>query len=470
MALKLGTTALTALYLGSTAISTAYLGSVQVYDAGGAAFDPASLFASGEQGVWYEPSTSTCFTDTGGTTPATYGDAVAYLQDKSGNGNHATQTTFDNRPTLARVPEGGRRNLLEYTEEFDSDAYWTKYGASIDNDVSGIVAPDGTQTADSITETATSGPHSIGDGTRITGAFTFSVYVKYKSKQWFRISAGTIGTCYFDLLNGERGSEAVGLTSTMTPLPANGWYRITVSGTGTSVEFFFGLADADGTLTYSGDGTSGTYIWGAQLEAASSATAYQRVVDQYDITESGVDSLDYLSFGGTDDGMSTAAIDFTGTDKMSVFAGVRKLSDSLQVIAENTPSTGSFIEIVGSPVGPAAQYSSGSRGTATGKINQFAVSAASFAAPITNVLTSTHDIFGDLSTIRINGAASGTNGIGDKGAGNFGNHELWIGIRNNLTLPFNGHLYGLIVRGATSDGTEISNTEAYLATRSGVTL
>ena len=40
-------------------------------------------------------------------------------------GSHATQTTSAKRPVLARHPEGGIRNLLSYTQEFD-DAYWTK--------------------------------------------------------------------------------------------------------------------------------------------------------------------------------------------------------------------------------------------------------------------------------------------------------------------------------------------------------
>ena len=40
-------------------------------------------------------------------------------------GNHAIQTTSTKRPVLARHPEGGIRNLLSYTQEFD-DGYWSK--------------------------------------------------------------------------------------------------------------------------------------------------------------------------------------------------------------------------------------------------------------------------------------------------------------------------------------------------------
>jgi len=64
------------------------------------AFDPASLFASNEEGVWYDPSDlSTLYQDSTGTTPVTAdGDPVGRIEDKSGNGNHATQSTAANRP------------------------------------------------------------------------------------------------------------------------------------------------------------------------------------------------------------------------------------------------------------------------------------------------------------------------------------------------------------------------------------
>lgn len=73
---------------------------------GGAPFDPASLFADGEQGAWYEPGPSTAFQDTAGTTPAGLGDPVGRLNDLSGYGNHATQATAASRPTLQQTAGG----------------------------------------------------------------------------------------------------------------------------------------------------------------------------------------------------------------------------------------------------------------------------------------------------------------------------------------------------------------------------
>jgi hypothetical protein len=65
------------------------------------AFSPLDLFGSGEEGAWYDPSDlSTVWQDAAGTTPATAGDPVGRIDDKSGNGNHATQSTSTKRPTL----------------------------------------------------------------------------------------------------------------------------------------------------------------------------------------------------------------------------------------------------------------------------------------------------------------------------------------------------------------------------------
>lgn len=66
----------------------------------GKRFTPARLFTSAEAGAWYDPSDlSTLWQDTAGTSPVTAdGQAVARIDDKSGNGHHLTQATAANRP------------------------------------------------------------------------------------------------------------------------------------------------------------------------------------------------------------------------------------------------------------------------------------------------------------------------------------------------------------------------------------
>ena len=57
-------------------------------------------FSEGGQGIWYEPSPQTCFTDINGTVPANDGDSVAYMVDSSGSGFYVIESTLATRPIL----------------------------------------------------------------------------------------------------------------------------------------------------------------------------------------------------------------------------------------------------------------------------------------------------------------------------------------------------------------------------------
>ena len=76
-----------------------------------------TLFASGEQGVWYDPSDlSTMYQDAAGTIPVTgMEQPVGKILDKSGRGNHATQATTASRPRLS-----ARVNIINSTEDITS--------------------------------------------------------------------------------------------------------------------------------------------------------------------------------------------------------------------------------------------------------------------------------------------------------------------------------------------------------------
>lgn len=89
---------------------------------GGATFNPATLFAAGEVGAWYDPSDlSTMFQDSAGTIPAVVNQPVGRINDKSGNARHAVQATTAAKPVLRLV--GGK-----YYLEFDGVDDWA--GAS----------------------------------------------------------------------------------------------------------------------------------------------------------------------------------------------------------------------------------------------------------------------------------------------------------------------------------------------------
>ena len=373
-------------------------------------------------------------------------------------GNHATQSTLAARPTYGIEPMGGRRNLLTYSEDF-SNAAWLKFNPPTiaQNDVA---APNGALTACRVTLTSTS-KSSIYQATSTNGIpARRGIYAKFGTARflWFEATS-TTPTVWFDLQNGTVSGNTSGGTASISDV-GNGWYLCSVAVSASATNFSFGFSNASGSEVQ----TVGQYswVWGAQIELGSTATPYQKVTTEYDVTEAGVPTCHYVAYGGAHS-MSTAAINFTGTDKMSVFAGVRKLSDpAAGIVVESSDTvennTGSIIVFTNPGV-----YGAKLRGT----FNQQAISTAStYAPPVSSILTAFGDIAADINTLRVDGVQKAQS-TSDQGTGNFGNYPLFIGRRNNATLPFNGRDYGIIIVGKTASPTEISTTEAWLGDKTG---
>lgn len=76
------------------------------FSAGPPAFDPATLFASGENGFVWLPSPTTCFANADGTGAVAVGDAAGYQTDTSGSGINGTQSTAGAKPSLQQTVGG----------------------------------------------------------------------------------------------------------------------------------------------------------------------------------------------------------------------------------------------------------------------------------------------------------------------------------------------------------------------------
>ena len=175
--------------------------------------------------------------------------------------------------------------------------------------------------------------------------------------------------------------------------------------------------------------------------------------------------LYYLEFDGIDDGLQSADIDFTGTNTMSVFSGARKEADEVAVVAELSNNLGNSA----GTFRLASIDSNVWRYTSKGTIGINA-NATGYTPPVTSVLTGISDIANDVNTVRVDGVeeASPTANQGD---GPYGNWPLNLGGRNNATaLPLEGRVYGLIVRGALSNASEIASAETYIAGKTGVSI
>jgi hypothetical protein len=175
----------------------------------------------------------------------------------------------------------------------------------------------------------------------------------------------------------------------------------------------------------------------------------------------------YLAFDGTDDFLVTNNIDFTATDQLSLFAGVRKLSDvGTGIVAElstqSAANAGTFRITAPNATG-VGNYGAVIGGTV------FASAAVTAAAPSSNIITLLSEITPASFKIRLNGAIA-AQASSNQGTGNYGNYPLYIGRRAGTTLQFNGHLYGLIGIGRLTTDSETAVLEKSIAKSTGVTL
>ena len=188
-------------------------------------------------------------------------------------------------PALLLEPQ--RTNLLTYSSSFDNGD-WTKTGVTISSNAT--TSPDGTTSADKIIANASGGDKFAFQLRTITLSQAFTISAFFKKSEYklaFVRAGGQTGSPYVIYnLDTEAVVSTFGASSTKIEDYGNGWYRILFtlnSATSTvcapNVSF---IPDSGYTLSgvnipqYTGDGTSGGFVWGCQLEAngGSYSTSY----------------------------------------------------------------------------------------------------------------------------------------------------------------------------------------------------
>jgi hypothetical protein len=205
---------------------------------------------------------------------ATYVDSDGLIKLASAN----TQRLDWSTGTAGLLVEEARINSLLYSEQFENIS-WVKINATITENV--VVAPDGASTADKLVENTSAGTHRIDRSFVFSAtAYTASIYLKAAERSWALVRFGPSAlniNAYFNLSTGSTGTVGAGVTNATIKPVGNGWYRCSISGTST-IATDFGLivftATGNGVVSYTGDGVSGIYLWGAQLEAGAFPTSY----------------------------------------------------------------------------------------------------------------------------------------------------------------------------------------------------
>ena len=161
--------------------------------------------------------------------------------------------------------EWARTNLFLQSEDFSTTWGLVGIGAVTTNQA---IAPNGTMTADLFTLSASSGSQWVTQSLTTTASVYAQVSIKPNGQNYIQCNLWWNITWYvnLDLSNGTVGTQSLWTGTIITP---NGWYRIKViTNTISAQQQMFSRVPSTATRGQNaiGTGTSGFYLWWAQLE------------------------------------------------------------------------------------------------------------------------------------------------------------------------------------------------------------
>jgi hypothetical protein len=285
-------------------------------------------------------------------------------------------------PSLLVEPQ--RTNLLTYSEDF-SNASYSKSRSTFTSD--SIQSPSGLINMGYLTEdTTANNTHYMRDFLTVTDGvnYTLSVFAKAKERDIICLgdnaAAQSSTGVWFDLTNGLVLTQRSGYVGSIKDF-GNGIYRcsVTYSASASRQYVDFAISESDGVNIYTGDGTSGVYIWGAQLEAGSYPTSYiptttAAVTRNADaISKTGISSLI-----GQTEGTLYAEVDLSIQSEAGLFRRILMISNGtetdstyLRVTSGNIVQFVSFDGTVQTLINSISSISGNVKIAATYKTNEF---------------------------------------------------------------------------------------------------
>jgi hypothetical protein len=257
-------------------------------------------------------------------------------------------------------------NELTENRDFEAAA-WSKDAVTISSNI--IEAPDNNLTADKIVENTANAEHGISQNFTPDGVskYVLSLYVRGCEREKITLELSSVGFtsgCWarFDVPNGGGSVEAqgAGIESAGIEYCGNGcgWYRIWIVGqsiAALSTAASYILYNGGGGAAYQGDGSSGLYVWNAQVELGTSpsspihteASPITRAKDQLVWPSASVPALlrgrfktKWIPYDDQDDGDDRVLIEFDesgASNNIQIY--YRSSTDEIIVVDQTTSTT-----------------------------------------------------------------------------------------------------------------------------------
>jgi hypothetical protein len=187
----------------------------------------------------------------------------------------------------ALLVEASGSNLCLQSQDFTT-TWSSTNNVTVSANVTGTTDPLGTNLAEQLFETTTSGLHFLTQTMSITSGTTYAGSIFYKkaagSPDWMQVAfstTGLAGFANFNLTSGTVGNVLAGCTGRIENY-GNGWYRCTLIQTATASgtsggpipAFINNTNSVTRFVSYAGSTATSIYIFGAQLEVGTVPTSY----------------------------------------------------------------------------------------------------------------------------------------------------------------------------------------------------
>lgn len=420
-----------------------------------------------DNGAWFDPSDlSTLYQDAAGTIPVTaVGQPVGKILDKSGNGNHATQSITASRPTLS-----ARYNQLLKSEDLSATEWDKSNNVTVQSNVA--TGPDGSLTADKLVASNVNTAHAIFQNSPIYIGTAYTKMYRVKAGEYkyvqLALSTGFESSyyCNFDLENGVVGSTK-GIVGTIIAI-GNGWFECSVTTTATTnalgrvLLIIIPAINSQRAQSFLGDGISGVYVCGADLKIGATKLPYQRVNTATDYDSIGFPK--YLCGDGIDDFYNLPFLNLYGNGSCSIVAARDAVSQATDTYIISERSTTD----VDPKYFPSRQLASG------GNMDSYIVSdegtvrldttGSAFSGAKLAAISSVVDSGSNIKLFK-DGAVVADDNYTRAGTLTLNNTTIGASVSTTTSNYENMRLYGLIITKSALSDTDRRRCEQFIASR-----